>query len=144
MSIKKVWLISKAFFGQIQNWYAWILLWIWDKFFFLSFFFKIFFSNCFFSWVVLGSVCWLSSYWFVRHCSILVLFFRPESGFHIRAALSSNFHMPLSFRASWSCPIKREALVRIVWLSLSIPWPFHYSFPSCNGRKNSKPTTQTR
>ena len=105
---------------------------------------RFFFSNCFFSWVVLGSVCWLSSYWFVRHCSILVLFFRPESGFHIRAALSSNFHMPLSFRASWSCPIKREALVRIVWLSLSIPWPFHYSFPSCNGRKNSKPTTQTR
>ena len=114
------------------------------------FFFLSFFLNSKFSFLIafLAELFWFLSVGclvvsLLWHYSILVVFFRPELGFPIWAALSSNFHMPFSFRASWSCPIKREALVRIVWLSLSIPWPFHYSFPSYNGRKNSKPTTQT-
>lgn len=142
--MKKVWLISKVFFGQIRtktgihgyfNGFE-----IKFSFFFFKFSFLIAFLAELFWFLFIG--CLVVG--LLRHYSVLVLFFSPESGFHIWAALSSNFHMPFSFRASWSCPIKREALVRIVWLSLSIPWPFHYSFPSYNGRKNSKPTTKTR
>ena len=117
-------------FCWIQTWYTQIPLWVWNK---------IFFPNYFFSWVVLFLLLVVCLLW---HCSIWVLFFRPESSFHTWPASSSSFHMSSSLRAPWPCLIKREAFVRIVWLSLSIPWPFHYSFPSIMARKTARPATQ--